>query len=125
MEGFVNNGDPITYTSYTSTYVHATSIMQNLYNRPNQFTPGWAAMDVLHVSRSIVWLSPDYIVVYDRCVCASRSISLSSTQTRSNPVELRTHYVGRISTETSISLSVGVCVRVCVRARHQHHAESL
>ena len=50
-------------------YVHATSIMQNLYNRPNQFTPGWAAMDVLHVSRSIVWLSPDYIVVYDRCVC--------------------------------------------------------
>jgi hypothetical protein len=40
--------------------------MTELYNRPSPWSPANAALDILHASRSIIWLKPDYIVVYDR-----------------------------------------------------------
>src|SRR6185503_6915959 len=38
----------------------------NLHNHPDFYTPANAAMDVKKAVRSIVWLNPDYVVVYDR-----------------------------------------------------------
>ncbi|MEK7254037.1 MAG: T9SS type A sorting domain-containing protein, partial [Bacteroidota bacterium] len=62
----LNAGDPSVKTSFGDGYVYATGDATNLYNRPNQWTPANAAMDIEHASRSIVWLKPDHIVVYDR-----------------------------------------------------------
>lgn len=59
-------GDPVTYESHNTGYVHLTSIFHNLYNMAFYWTPEQNLMDVLHVSRSIVWLQPDHVVVYDR-----------------------------------------------------------
>ncbi len=45
----------------TDTYAYALGDATALYNNPNN-----EAMDVTHASRSIVWLKPDHVVVYDR-----------------------------------------------------------
>ena len=55
-----NAGDPTAITSVGNTYVYATGDATNLYNRPPQ------VVDIAHASRSIVWLKPDHVVVYDR-----------------------------------------------------------
>ena len=59
-----NAGDPTMLTSSGAGWVYAYGDATNLYNRPGSGTT--AAMDVLHASRSIVWLQPDHVVVYDR-----------------------------------------------------------
>lgn len=64
----VNAGDPSVLTSIYNEFVYATGDATNLYNRPNPFTPADNAVDILHASRSIVWLKPDHIVVYDRAI---------------------------------------------------------
>jgi hypothetical protein len=48
--------------AYTYTFGDTTS----LYNKPSPWTPANAALDILHASRSMLWLKPDHIVVYDR-----------------------------------------------------------
>ncbi len=55
----VNNGDPSAITSVGNGFVYGTGDATNLYNRYN-------ATDILFASRSIVWLEPNFIVVYDR-----------------------------------------------------------
>ncbi len=55
-----NAGDPTAITSQGNTYVYATGDATTLYNRPPQ------VVDIAHASRSIVWLKPDHVVVYDR-----------------------------------------------------------
>jgi len=59
-------GDPTTYASVQPAYDYAFGDATPLYNRPSFWTPANAALDVLHASRSILWLKPDHIVVYDR-----------------------------------------------------------
>jgi hypothetical protein len=59
-------GDPTATVSVQANYTFAYGDTTNLYNRPSQWTPANAAMDILHASRSILWLKPDHIVVYDR-----------------------------------------------------------
>jgi hypothetical protein len=59
-------GDPSTSASVNNNYAYASSDATNLYNTWNTWSPSAAAMDVLHVSRSLVWLNPDHIIVYDR-----------------------------------------------------------
>ncbi len=54
-------GDPTTLTSLKSSFVYAFGDATNLYNRYN-------ATDITHASRSIVWLKPDHIIVYDRAI---------------------------------------------------------
>ena len=56
----VGSGDPSVITSNGNGFVYATGDATNLYNRAN------SATDILHASRSIVWLKPNFIVVYDR-----------------------------------------------------------
>ncbi len=59
-------GDPTTTVSVQTNYTYTFSDTTNLYNRANVWTPANAALDILHASRSILWLKPDSIVVYDR-----------------------------------------------------------
>ena len=62
----MNNGDPATYASVHTNYDYAFGDTTQLYNRPEIWIPADAALDILHASRSILWLKPDHIVVYDR-----------------------------------------------------------
>jgi len=63
----VAGGDPdIIARSVTDDYFYALGDATNLYNSTEELST-----DILHASRSIVWLKPDHIVVYDRA--ASRT----------------------------------------------------
>jgi hypothetical protein len=56
------SGDPVLLaTRVTDDYVYALGDATNLYNSDYE-----ASVDILHASRSIVWLQPDHIVIYDR-----------------------------------------------------------
>jgi hypothetical protein len=61
----VSAGDPTVTMSTGSSYIFAQADGTNLYNRP-ALTAANSAMDIVHASRSVVWLKPDHIVVYDR-----------------------------------------------------------
>ncbi len=61
-----NAGDPSSQIIDTSRYAYALSVMTPLYNRPDPHAPANDVSDILHASRSLVWLKPDYIIVYDR-----------------------------------------------------------
>ena len=61
-----NAGDPTAATSVAAAYTYAYGDTTNLYNLPNQYSPGDSATDITHASRSLLWLKPDYVVVYDR-----------------------------------------------------------
>jgi hypothetical protein len=65
-----NAGDPVVRTSLGPGWVYAEGDATNLYNRPSAL-PGEEAIDVTHGSRSIAWLKPDAIVVYDRAATRS------------------------------------------------------
>jgi hypothetical protein len=66
----MNAGDPKVLVSLGAGWVAAQGDATTLYNRPENH-PGEAAMEVTHASRSIAWLKPDVIVVYDRATTAS------------------------------------------------------
>ena len=59
-------GDPTVTTSVQTDYTYAFGDTTPLYNKPSFWTPANAATDITHASRSIIWLKPDHIVVYDR-----------------------------------------------------------
>jgi hypothetical protein len=58
-------GDPTVQISSGSGWVYAYGDATNLYNRPDQNAAD-SAMDVAHASRSVAWIAPDHVVVYDR-----------------------------------------------------------
>ncbi len=63
----VAGGDPeILALSIADDYIHALGDATNLYNSTDELST-----DIVHASRSIVWLKPDHIVIYDRA--ASRT----------------------------------------------------
>lgn len=65
-------GDPTVRMSSGPGYVFAEGDATDLYNlRENPWAPSDTARDITHASRSIVWLKPDHVVVYDRA--ASRT----------------------------------------------------
>lgn len=58
----VASGDPqLLAYSMNDLFVYALGDATNLYNSESE-----SASDILHASRSILWLKPDFIVVYDR-----------------------------------------------------------
>jgi hypothetical protein len=61
-----NNGDPSTTISANDNWSYAQSNAVNLYNHPEWWVASEAAMSITQASRSIVWLTPDTIVIYDR-----------------------------------------------------------
>lgn len=59
---YVNSGDPTLLAhSATATYLYTLGDATRLYNATNE-----GAADVQHASRSLLWLKPDHIIVYDR-----------------------------------------------------------
>ncbi len=59
---YVAVGDPkIVAQSLSPNFTYVTGDATNLYNSTNE-----NSTDILHASRSVIWLKPDYIVVYDR-----------------------------------------------------------
>jgi Calx-beta domain-containing protein len=59
---YVSSADPqLLATSFGPGFVYALGDATNLYNSVNE-----NSTDILHASRSIVWLQPDHVVVYDR-----------------------------------------------------------
>jgi hypothetical protein len=55
-------GDPqVLSHSFGPGYVHVEGDSTNLYNSSSE-----RSTDILHASRSIVWLKPDHVIVYDR-----------------------------------------------------------
>ena len=61
-----NAGDPVTVSSNGTGYTYASSDLTPLYNRPDQWSTGDNATDIVQATRSVVWLNKDYVVVYDR-----------------------------------------------------------
>ncbi len=61
-----NAGDPTATVSVQASYTYTFGDTTNLYNKPSFWQPNSAALDILHASRSLLWLKPDHIVVYDR-----------------------------------------------------------
>jgi hypothetical protein len=58
----VSAGDPqIAAYSFNPAFTYASGDATNLYNSEYE-----NVLDVVHASRSIVWLKPDFIIVYDR-----------------------------------------------------------
>lgn len=63
----VSDGDPqLVASCVTDAFAYALGDATNLYNSSNE-----GATDVAHVSRSILWLKPDHIAVYDRLASKS------------------------------------------------------
>ncbi|APR81556.1 Serine/threonine kinase associate protein KapC [Minicystis rosea] len=60
-----NAGDPAVRVSSGSKWLFAEGDATNLYNRRPHAREG-QAVDVAHASRSVAWLKPDWVVVYDR-----------------------------------------------------------
>ncbi len=65
-QGGAAAGDPATVSSFQPGYDFLRTDLTALYNRPAHQGAANAAMDLTDVNRSILWLKPDYIVVYDR-----------------------------------------------------------
>ncbi len=61
-----NNGDPKTFASGGSNFVFTCGDLTSLYNRPSFWTPSNAALAIVQASRSLLWLKPDHIIIYDR-----------------------------------------------------------
>jgi hypothetical protein len=62
-------GDPAVRLSDGEGYVFAEGDATQLYNtKTNPWDSTANAQDIVHASRSVVWLKPDHIVVYDRAV---------------------------------------------------------
>lgn len=62
---------PQPYTSFNDAYVYAYGDSTNLYNSEYE-----ALSAVQHVSRSVVWLKPDVIIIYDRAATAAENPSI-------------------------------------------------
>ena len=59
-------GDPTAYASGSTNYVFTYGDLTPLYNRPDFWTPADACLDILQANRSLLWLKPDHIIIYDR-----------------------------------------------------------
>ncbi len=59
-------GDPSVTLSANDNWSYALFNMANLYNHPDWWTTAKNAKDVITAGRSVVWLNPDYVIVYDR-----------------------------------------------------------
>ena len=61
-----NAGDPALWLSVDDNHAVATVDATNLYNLPDYWTPVDGATDITRAIRSIAWVNPDALVIYDR-----------------------------------------------------------
>ena len=60
------NGDPTAVASCGTNYIFTFGDMTPLYNRPSPYSPENACLDIQQANRSLLWLKPDHLVIYDR-----------------------------------------------------------
>ncbi|NDD28808.1 MAG: hypothetical protein EB084_11135 [Proteobacteria bacterium] len=65
LEGY-SAGDPTTTCDVQGAYTYVNGDATNLYNRPAQWSAASAALDVQNASRSLLWIKPDRLVIFDR-----------------------------------------------------------
>ena len=65
-----NSGDPTVFVGVQPGYSYCFGDSTPLYNRPSVWSPNNAALDIQQANRSILWLKPDHIVIYDRATSA-------------------------------------------------------
>jgi hypothetical protein len=68
-----NNGDPSIAISVNDNWAYELTDSTNLYYHPDFYTAANGARGVTGVSRSLVWLYPDHVFVYDRGTTKSPS----------------------------------------------------
>lgn len=88
-------GDPKTIMSSGTGYVYAQSDLTQLYNHPDEFTAAASFMDVTQVTRSILWLNKDTIVIYDRATTIHPNPKTFNMSLVTSPV-----ISGNLATET-------------------------
>ena len=93
---YVSSGNPaLAAHSFGPGYVYALGDATNLYNSASE-----GATDIAHASRSIMWLEPDIIVVFDRAT--------SKTANRFKRFWLNTPALGSVSgSRTSVTTASG------------------
>jgi hypothetical protein len=69
-----NDGDPSVLLSVNDNWAYALTDATNLYNHPNFYTPANNAMAVKSAVRSIAWIAPDAVVVYDRATTSQAKL---------------------------------------------------
>lgn len=57
---------PTVTVSLNPNFVYALGDATPLYNHPDQWSADADFRDIVHASRSIFWLKPDHVVIYDR-----------------------------------------------------------
>jgi len=95
MEG-MDAGDPSTLFSTSPGHVYVTSSLTNLFNRPDVWDSNNAATDVTQATRSIVWLTNDFVVIYDRATTLHSGLFKQVHFSLVNPPVI----TGNVATET-------------------------
>ncbi len=67
-------GDPTAYASTGTNYVYTYGDLTPLYNRPDIYSPQLAATNILQANRSLLWIKPDHLIVYDRATSANAGL---------------------------------------------------
>ncbi|APR85762.1 Serine/threonine kinase associate protein KapC [Minicystis rosea] len=115
-------GDPTTLTSIGTGYVFAQGDATNLYNHPHPWVPARNAMGIAHASRSLVWLEPDFIVVYDRATSISANrfkrfnLALTTNPSLSGRVAVETLASGQQLFIQSLAPAAGTMTAVPIEA---------
>jgi hypothetical protein len=66
--------DPFAIASGGGPYVYTYGDMTQLYNRPSFYSPENACLDIQQATRSLLWVKPDHIIVYDRAQSQSEGL---------------------------------------------------
>lgn len=101
-----NAGDPVTAMSTGTGYAYAQTDMTKLYNRPDVWTAANSATDIQHASRSVLWLSPDVIVVYDRATSLHNGFKRFNLTLTAAPSIDQTNHAATVTTPGNQSLFV-------------------
>lgn len=78
-------GDPATIAATGPGYAVAHTDMTNLFNHPSSNVNG-NFTDITHASRTLVWLQPDTIVVYDRATSLHAGFKRFNLTTPTTPI---------------------------------------
>jgi hypothetical protein len=100
-------GDPTATVSVQPGYTYVFGDTTNLYNKPSVWQPTSAALDIQHASRSLLWLKPDHIVVYDRATSKTAGL-------------FKRFNLALTAAPTVVATPTGNVVTTTTTAKHQH-----
>jgi len=96
----------------------------SLYNIPQPWTPGYAAVDVLHASRTLVWLKGEEVLItYDRATTAHSgkfkrwNMNFIAAPAVTGPVVRAVGRVNQVSVTSLLPVNGNITVQVRGRVR--------